>query len=102
NDPIYMECPDDPATASINDPLCVKTVEAGQDDGMGGTIGEIKTHLMIPIKIEKAKDAAARAARSAVLGVAVPYVKLGDIEVEVEYTITNLDPMDAEAKVELD
>jgi hypothetical protein len=97
NDPTYMECPDTPT-----DPLCVRTVEAGQDDGMGGTIAEVKTHLVIPIKIEKAKDAAARAARSAELGVEVPYVKLGDIEVEVEWTITNLDAMDSQAKVELD
>ena len=35
NDPVYMECPDMPA-----DPTCLRSVEAGMDDGMGGVIAE--------------------------------------------------------------
>src|SRR4026208_1260905 len=85
NDPVYMECPDTPM-----DPMCLRSIEAGMDDGMGGIIAEAKTRLRLPINLEKAKDNTARFARAAELGVEVPYVKLGDIEVSVEWTITNL------------
>ena len=97
NDPIYVECPDTPA-----DPTCLRSIEAGMDDGMGGVIAEAKTRLQLPINPEKAKDATARATWTAELGVEVPYVKLGDIEVSVEWTITNLDDVEAIALVELD
>jgi len=99
NDPSYMECPDNPT-----DPTCVRVLEAGQDDGtgMGTTVAEAKSSLVLPIKPEKQKDAADRAARTAALGIDVPYVKLGDIEIEVEWTIANLDAQDGIAKVELD
>lgn len=99
NDPSYMECPDNPT-----DPTCVRVLEAGQDDGTGtGTIvAEAKSSLVLPIKPEKQSDATDRAALAAQLGVEVPYVKLGDIEIEVEWTIENLDAQEGLAKVELD
>jgi len=96
NDPVYMECPDNPT-----DPLCLRTLEAGQDDGTGMAV-EAKSHLVLPINVEKTKDATARATRAAELGVDVPYVKLGDIEISVEWTITNLEDTEGIAKVELD
>lgn len=98
NDPVYMECPDNPT-----DPTCIKTLEAGMDDGTGmGTLTDAKSRLQLPINVEKAVDATARATRAAELGIQVPYVKLGDIEVEVEWTITNLDGMEGLALIELD
>ncbi len=97
NDPVYLECPDVPA-----DPTCLRSIEAGMDDGMGGVVSEAKTRLVLPINPEKAKDAATRAMRTAALGVEVPYVKLGDIEVSVEWAITNLEDVEGTALVELD
>ncbi len=97
NDPVYVECPDAPV-----DPTCLRSVEAGIDDGMGGVIAEAKTRLLLPINPEKPEDAMERAMRTAELGVEVPYVKLGDIEVSVEWTITNLEDAEGTALVELD
>jgi hypothetical protein len=96
NDPVYMECPDTPT-----DPTCLRSIEAGMDDGMGGVIAEAKTRLQLPINLEKPKDATARATRAAALGVEVPYVKLGDIEVSVEWTVTNLTDQEGIVLVEL-
>jgi hypothetical protein len=92
-----MECPDMPV-----DPTCLRSIEAGQDDGMGGVIAEAKTRLLLPINPEKPEDAMIRATRTAELGIEVPYVKLGDIEVSVEWTITNLTDTESTALVELD
>ena len=99
NDPVYVECPD-----AATDPTCLRVIEAGQDDGtgMGMVVGEAKTRLVLPINPEKPEDAAIRAMRTAELGVDVPYVKLGDIEVAVEWTITNLEEEEGDALVELD
>ncbi len=99
NDPVYVECPDE-----ATDPTCLRVIEAGQDDGtgMGEVVAEAKTRLVLPINPEKPEDAEVRAMRAAELGVDVPYVKLGDIEVAVEWTITNLDEEEGTALVELD
>ncbi len=86
NDPIYLVSP--------------TTMEAGQDDGMGG-ITQANSSLVLSIKNETASDAQARMALAAKLGVMVPYVKVGDIDIEVEYTIKNLDSKDGQAKVDL-
>lgn len=86
NDPFYLDSPN--------------TLDAGADDGMGGTT-QAKDSLMLPIKPETSKDAATRNALAAKLGVMVPYVKVGDLDIEVDYTITNVDTMDGQAKVEL-
>lgn len=97
NDPVYVECPDTPT-----DPTCLRTIEAGQDDGTGEVVAEAKTRLVLPINPEKPEDAELRAIRTAELGVDVPYVKLGDIEVAIEFTITNLSEEEGIALVELD
>jgi hypothetical protein len=59
------------------------------------------TSLQLPIAVETPLDASARAMRTAELGVEVPYVKVGDIEVSVEWRITNLTDEDGEALVQL-
>jgi len=83
NDPVYIPC--EPSTAT-----CM-ALEAGMDDGAGGIVAEARSQLQLPINVETADDAMVRAARTTALGVEVPYVKLGDIEVSVEWTIKNLD-----------
>ncbi len=86
NDPVYLPAP--------------MNLEGGIDDGTGA-ISSARAELVLPINTETTKDATARAARSAELGVDVPYVKVGDIEVSVEWTIKNLEAMDGDALIEL-
>ena len=77
------------------------TVEAGFDDGNGG-LGDGER---LARAADQARDSrrmrAKRAARTAALGVDVPYVKVGDIDVSVEWTIKNLDSMPGNAQIEL-
>lgn len=86
NDPVYLGGP--------------ASLEAGVDDGTG-VLSEAKSSLTLPIKLETAEDTAERAQRTATLGVDVPYVKLGDLEVSVEWTIRNLDTEEGTALVQL-
>ncbi len=86
NDPMYLPNP--------------TTLEAGMDDGMGGTT-QATSSLTLPIKPETSKDAAARMTLAAKLGVMVPYVKVGDLDIEVDYTIKNLDSMPGQVKIQL-
>lgn len=89
--------------ACTNDPLYLPgpmSLEAGVDDGTGA-ISEARAELFLPIKLETAEDAAERGARAAELGIDVPYVKLGDVEISVEYTIKNLTDMPGTALVQL-
>jgi hypothetical protein len=46
---------------------------------------------VLPIRLEKPMEAMERATRTAALGVDVPFVKVDDLEVSVEWTIRNLD-----------
>ncbi len=94
NDPLYI----DPMTG----PAPMPALEAGMRD-MDGNFIEAKGSLVLPIKTETKEDATERAARQATLdpAVEVPYVKVGDIEVSIEWTIKNLDPMPAQARIQL-
>ncbi|MEO8702178.1 MAG: hypothetical protein ABI867_19195 [Kofleriaceae bacterium] len=96
NDPVYVDC------AQLAEPsvTCIP-LEAGQDDGTGMAVAEAKASLSLPVNTETADDAAERATRATALGVDVPYVKLGDIEVGVEWTITNLSEDPGDARIEL-
>src|SRR5438105_6441771 len=87
NDPTYLQAP--------------MTMEAGTAD-MTGKLTEAKASLQLPIKSETAADKAKRDARSKQLGVTVPYVKVGDLEIDVEWTIKNLDSKAGHAKIQLD
>jgi hypothetical protein len=87
-----------------NDPVYLPgllTLEAGNVDAGGMPIPATAEH-MLPIRLETAEEATIRATRTAELGgVEVPYVKLGDIEVSVEWTIQNIDTMPGTALVQL-
>src|SRR5687767_8480885 len=85
-----------------NDPLYIPgpmSLEAGID--MMGMRSQATASLPLPIKTETPEDQTARAQLSAELGVDVPYVRIGDLEVAVEWTITNLDNNPGEALIQL-
>jgi hypothetical protein len=84
-----------PGAGCANDPVYLPgtmMLEAGTPD-MDGMITTAAAQHMLPIRLEKTKEATERAMRTTELGVDVPYVKVGDIEVSVEWTIHNLDTM---------
>jgi hypothetical protein len=85
-----------------NDPLYIPgpmTLEAGVD--MMGMRSEALASLPLPIKTETASDQMARAALEAQLGVMVPYVRVGDLEIDVEWTIKNLETTPGKAFIQL-
>ncbi|HWO19272.1 MAG TPA: hypothetical protein VNO30_10865 [Kofleriaceae bacterium] len=91
------------AAACANDPVYLPgamALEAGGADANGEPIVAKAQHVL-PIRLEKTKEAEERAMRTAELGVEVPYVKVGDIEVSVEWTITNTATMPGTAVVQL-
>src|ERR1044071_7828491 len=80
--------------ACANDPVYIPgpmAIEAGMPDDMGQpTPG--KASVQLPIKTETASDKTKRDALAAKLApIEVPYVRVGDLEIEVEYTIKNSD-----------
>lgn len=83
--PIIAACANDPVY--LSGPGNLEAGLAGDD----GELAIARASLALPIEPESSSDAADRAARTAELGVDVPYVKVGDIEVAVEWTIKNLD-----------
>ncbi|MGE0545591.1 MAG: hypothetical protein AB7O24_21765 [Kofleriaceae bacterium] len=91
-------------SACTNSPVYIPgpaTLMAGMDDGMG-TIAEGRATLTLPIKLETMADAADRAELAAQLApIQVPYVRVGDIEVSVEWTIHNLAAEPGEAMLQL-
>ncbi|HEX7842316.1 MAG TPA: hypothetical protein VF469_32815 [Kofleriaceae bacterium] len=93
-----------PLAGCANDPLYIQapmTVEAGVVDMATGMLSQGKVSLQLPIKTETASDAMTRAALATKLGVMVPYVKIGDLELDVEWTIKNLDNKPGQAKIQL-
>jgi len=87
-----------------NDPLYIPapmTMEAGVAD-MTGMLTTAKASLQLPIKTETAADAMKRAALAATLApVLVPYVRVDDLQVDLEWTIKNLDAKAGQAKIQL-
>ena len=86
NDPAYIPAP--------------ATLEGGMMDAMGNPV-QPKASLTLPVKVETAADAATRSALATKLGVMVPYVKIGDIDVAIEWTIQNLDNKPGVARIQL-
>ncbi|MGE3544421.1 MAG: hypothetical protein AB7L28_10825 [Kofleriaceae bacterium] len=92
------------AGACTNSPVYIPgpaKLMAGMDDGMG-MVAEGRASLTLPIKRETTEDAADRAELAMQLApIQVPYVRVGDLEVSVEWTIRNLDAMPGEATLQL-
>ena len=89
NDPVYLQAP--------------MTMEAGTPDPANmGMLSQAKASLLLPIKTETAADKTRRDALAAKLApVLVPYVKVGDLEIDVEWTIKNLDTKPGQARIQL-
>lgn len=88
NDPMYIQAP--------------MTMEAGMPDPAGMGLTEAKASLQLPIKTETAADKKTRDALAAKLApILVPYVKVGDLELDVEWTIKNLDTKPGQVKIQL-
>lgn len=88
NDPVYIQAP--------------MTLEAGMPDPAGMGLTEGKVSLQLPIKTETAADKAKRDALAAKLApIQVPYVKVGDLELDVEWTIKNLDTEPGQVEIQL-
>lgn len=88
NDPVYIPGP--------------MAIEAGMPDTMGQpTPG--KASVQLPIKTETTSDRAKRDALAMKLApIEVPYVRVGDLEIEVEWTIKNPDSKPGKARIEID
>lgn len=92
-------------TACANDPEYIPAPDEIEATGMevdaeGELIG-VKASLLLPYENETADDAAARQTLADKLMLDVPYVKIGDVAISIEWTITNLDPMPGQAKIQL-
>lgn len=82
-----------------DDPMYIQpamALEVGVPDSMVSTATQT---IMLPIALETELDAAERALLAAELGVDVPYVKLDDLSISIEWTIKNLADGDAEARI---
>ncbi|HMG20878.1 MAG TPA: hypothetical protein VK607_06155 [Kofleriaceae bacterium] len=87
NDPVYLQAP--------------MVLEGGMPDTMGMLI-EAKASLQLPVRTETMADAMARTALQTKLApIEVPYVRLGDLEIDVEWTIKNLDDQPGQARIQL-
>lgn len=89
NDPVYL-----PAPASI---------DAGETMDMDGNLLPGVSALVIPVLRETTEDAADRMRRQAKLDPAaeIPYIAVDDLQIEVEWTITNLTDKPGNAMVQL-
>ena len=90
---------------SANDPAYIQapmTMEAGMPDPAGMGLTQATASLQLPIKTETAADKKTRDALAAKLApILVPYVKVGDLELDVEWTIKNLDTKPGQARIQL-
>lgn len=88
-------CAEDPQYLEPAAPL-----EGGLLDAEGMSL-RAAASLTLPIKLETMEDAAERAALATELGIEVPYVRLGDLEVSVEWSLENQDNRPGKVKVSL-
>jgi len=91
------------AAGCIEDPVYIRApMQAGLEVGIEGSdVFEASTSIDLPIKLETPEDADQRAMLAAELGVEVPYVRIGDLEVSIEWTIKNLAQSEGEARIDV-
>ena len=102
NQPQYVPCaPMGPAGMDV----C--TLEAGQDDGMGGTLAEAKGSVHIPIRPEADWKPADRDRRVELMNtindpaIEVPIYRLEHYDISVEWTVRNLTATQSQFRVHL-
>lgn len=88
-------CSEDPQYLAPAEPL-----EGGLLDMMGQP-ARAAASLQIPIKIETDEDRMERMALAMELGVDVPYVRLGDLDVSVEWSLENLENRPGKVRISL-
>lgn len=86
-------CADDPVYVQPPAGLELIPGEGGQED-LGVT-----AQLVLPIRLEREEEAAARAERAAELGIDVPYVTRDDLDLSIEWTLKNLDAEPGVARI---
>ncbi|HUH04050.1 MAG TPA: hypothetical protein VML75_18765 [Kofleriaceae bacterium] len=77
-----VACGNDPRYLTATDPL--------ELNAPGSMAGEANATIDLPIRIETDDELAERQALAAELGVEVPYVKLADVHVSLEWSLKNL------------
>lgn len=96
NDPTYITPPQPCAM-----PYCMGVdMMGGVEAGLQG-VALAQTSLQLPIKTEPMLDAQVRATKTAELMVEVPYVRVGDLEVSVEWRVRNFDDDEGEFLIQL-
>lgn len=98
NQPQYVTCP------PMGTDVC--SLEGGQDDGMGGTVAEVKGSVHIPIKPEAdwpARDRDRRVELQEIVdpAIEVPIYRLEHYDISVDWIVTNLSSRDSEFRVDL-
>jgi hypothetical protein len=93
---LVAACQSDPQYLSADMPL-----KGGMINPMTMEPMVAKASVLIPYKLETSKDRATRDALAANLGVVVPYVRLDDVRVSVEWTLSNDSNMAGTAMVTL-
>jgi hypothetical protein len=90
------------AAGCTDDPQYVRApMQAGIEVGSAPDVTSGTATIGLPIALESMADAAARARLAATLGVDVPYVRLGDLSVSIEWTVKNLAATDGEARIKI-
>lgn len=88
NEPVYLPSP--------------TNLEGGLEDEMGNVV-EARSSLQIPVVTESEEDRLEREELQATVdpAVMVPYVRVGDLAISVEWTIRNLTDMPGKATIQL-
>ncbi|HEX5060256.1 MAG TPA: hypothetical protein VFV99_12900 [Kofleriaceae bacterium] len=101
NEPQYVSCA--PMGAAAMD-LC--KLEGGMDDGMGGTLDEVKGSVHIPLRREEDwkqsdQDKRTELMANAPAGVDVPIYRPEHYDISVEWTVKNLTDQQSQFRVDL-
>jgi hypothetical protein len=83
-----------------DDPIYIQPEEA-IEAGAEGSDPEVPAtaQIVLPIRLETEKEATDRAARSAELGIEIPFVQIDDLELSLEWSIRNLSEDDANVRI---
>jgi hypothetical protein len=86
--------------ACDDDPRYVQPAEA-LEAGAAGSDPEVPAtaQFLLPIRLETEKEATDRAELAAELGIEIPFVKIDDIELSLEWSIRNLSDQDANVRI---
>ncbi|HTE55706.1 MAG TPA: hypothetical protein VK698_32850 [Kofleriaceae bacterium] len=69
--------------------------------GEGDEAAAVTAQLVLPVRLEREDEAAARTTRSGELGIQVPYVTRDDLDLSIEWTIKNLDQEPGVARIQV-